>query len=228
MNQAHTKCPECEAKYSYISIENTSNMEMWSDGFCMPPIRKDFLTFAKCPACSAFFWLKKNVIEELADSTTVKNLENSFLLDNISKKEIDLVKDAIKDLANSAKKEIHLRLLLWHVINHIIRKYDSQGLLNKIKHKLFESADYKNSLKLYDYNVSLKLSNLIRLTNLLKLDKKENTNYLLFAEIYREIGDFGKAMVFCHKAETSSKIDSERITLLKKNISSKNKIAYKL
>ena len=131
-------------------------------------------------------------------------------------------------MANTAKKEIHLRLLLWHVINHIIRKYDSQGLLNKIKHKLFESADYKNSLKLYDYNVSLKLSNLIRLTNLLKLDKKENTNYLLFAEIYREIGDFGKAMVFCHKAETSSKIDSERITLLKKNISSKNKIAYKL
>jgi len=231
MNLAYTKCPKCEVKYSYIdmAIENTSGMEIWSDGFCMAPMRKDILKFAKCPECNTFFWLKKNSIRKSTDSAAIKKLENSLLLDNIGRKEIDFIKNAINSgLANTTKKEIHLRLKQWHVINHLMRKYDSQGLLGKIKHQLFESTDYKNSLKLYNYKISLKLSSLIRLTNLLKLDEKEKTNYLLFAEIYREIGDFGKAMVFCHKAETSSQVDSERIIQLKKNISSKNKIAYKL
>jgi hypothetical protein len=99
---------------------------------------------------------------------------------------------------------------------------------SKLKHQVFESTEYKNSLKLYSYEGSLKTSNLIRLMNLLKRDKKENTNNLFFAEIYREIGDFGKAMVFGHKAKTASKVDAYRITLLEKNIASRNKTAYRL
>ncbi len=231
INQAYSKCPKCETNYSYLdfTIENKSGVEIWSDGFYMAPMKRDVLSFAKCPSCNTFFWLKKKAIQEPPDSAIVKKIGNFWFLNNIGRNEIDHIKDALKSgLANSANKEIYLRTKLWHVINHVMRKYDSQGFFSKIKHQVFESAEYKNSLKLYNYEVSLKLSNLIRLMNLLKRDKKENTNNLLFAELYREIGDFGKAMVFAHKAKTASKIDLDRMTLLEKNIASKNKMAYRL
>lgn len=230
-NQVFAKCPTCSERYSYLEIakKEASGLEKWSDGFQMAPQRKDVLPFAKCMECDSFFWLKKNSIQEPLNSKTIKELKNYLLPDNIGRNEIDFVKGAIRsDLANSAKKEIYLRSKLWHVINHVLRKYDSQDFFSKIKHQLFEGSGYKNALKLYNYEVSLKLSNLIRLMNLLKIDQKESTNYLLFAEIYREIGDFGKAMVFGHKAKKMSNIDTDRIAMLEKNIATKNKLAYKL
>jgi hypothetical protein len=227
---AYTRCPKCKAKFNYVEAEEekVGSKELWSDGFYITPTREDVLKFAKCPACNTYFWLNKNSIAEPPDSAATIKIKNSLLLDNIGRMEIDFVSAAINsDLPNSTKKEIYLRLKLWHTINHVLRKYDAQGLFNKLKHQLFESSDYKNSLKLYDYKIPLKLSNLIRLTNLLKKDEKGSSSYLLFAEIYREIGDFGKAMVYCHKAEKSPQVDADRISLLKKNIISKNKIAYK-
>jgi hypothetical protein len=231
ISPAYTKCPKCEAKYSYTEIisENTTEAEIWSDGFCTVPMRKDIVKFAKCQACNTFFWLQENSIKEQIDLPGIKSLENSWSLDNIGKKEIDFIKDAFRSgLANTSEKEIFLRIKLWHTINHIIRKHSSQGFFKKIKQKFFETPDFKDSLKHYNAIFSLKLNNLIRLVNLMKLDKNENTNYLLFAEIYRELGDFSKAMIFCYKAETSSQVDSNRIMLLKQNIANKSKTVYKL
>jgi uncharacterized C2H2 Zn-finger protein len=130
INQAYTKCPKCDAEYKFLdfSIENNSGIESWSDGFSLAPMRRDIFAFSKCPACNTFFWLKKNAISESTDSVTLKKIENSWSLDNIGRKEIDFVKDAIKSsIANTPKKEIYLRTKLWHVINHVIRKYDAQG-----------------------------------------------------------------------------------------------------
>ena len=231
INPSYTKCPQCEAMYSYSDMpsENTSGVEFWSDGFCMAPMRMDVIQFAKCPACNTVFLIQENSIQEPTDLTNMKKLENSWTIDNISSNEIDFIKTAFRSgLANTTEKEILLRIKLWHTINHIMRKYHSQGLFKKIKQKLFETAEYKDSLKQYNTYSSLKLNNLIRLVNLLKLDKNEDTNYLLFAEIYRELGDFGKALFFCHKAETSPQADLKRIMLLKQYISNKSKTTYKL
>jgi tetratricopeptide (TPR) repeat protein len=231
LNTSYTKCPKCDAKYSYadMTLENTSGAEIWSDGFCMAPMRKDIIKFAKCPACNTFFWLQENSLQGLVDLFEIKNLDNSLSLDNISKKELDFFKEAFRSgFAKTPEKEILLRIKLWHVINHIIRKYDAQGFFQKIKHKIFETPEYKESQKQYHSYFSLKQNNLIRLANLLKLDKKENTNYLLFAEIYRELGDFKKSMIFCYKAETSTHIDSNRINQLKQYITNRSKMAYKL
>jgi tetratricopeptide (TPR) repeat protein len=230
-NPVYTKCPKCEAKHSYTDMisEKTDGAEFWSDGFCMAPIRKDIIKFARCPACNTFFWLKENSIQEPADLLEIKNLENSWSLDNMSRKEIDFLRDVFRSgLADTPEKEIILRIKLWHVINHIIRKYDAQGFFTMIKQKFFESQEFKDSQKLYNSIFPKKLNNLIRLSNLMKLDKNENANYLLFAEIYRELGDFKKAMIFCYKAETSNLVDSNRIMLLKQHITNKSKMAYKL
>jgi hypothetical protein len=230
-NTPYTKCPKCEAIYSYTATkaENTSGTEFWSDGFCADPLKTDIIPFAKCPACNAFFWLNENSIPEPINSIEIKHLENSWSTDSISSVEIHFIQDAIRaGLANNSKKEIFLRIKLWHVINHINRKYDSQSFFKKMRQKIFETADFKDSMELLNSSSSQKLNNLIRLANLLKLDKKENTNHILFAEIYRELGDFSKAMIFCHKAETSPNVDSLRIMLLKQHITSKSKIAYKL
>jgi hypothetical protein len=228
---AYTKCPKCETMYSYTDLtsDSTSGVELWSDGFCMAPMKKDIINFAKCPTCNTFFWLKENSIQGLVNLLEIKNLENSWTLDNIGKMEFDFLKDAFRSgLTNSPDKEIMLRIKLWHVINHIIRKYDTHGFFNKIKQKFFESPEFKDSQKQYHAMFPQKLNNLIRLVNLMKLDQNENTNYLLFAEIYRELGDFNKAMIFCYKAETSPSFDKARIALLKQHITNKSKVAYKL
>ncbi len=231
VNPSYTKCPKCEAIYSFTDTasENTEYTELWSDGYFMTPTRKDIIEFAKCLACKTFFWIQENSIPELGDILRLKKMDNTWLLDNISIKEINLIKEAFRSgLASDPEKEIFLRINLWHNINHIIRKYDSQGLFKTLKQKFFETAQYKDSLKQYNALSSLKLNNLIRLANLLKLDENENTNYLLFAEIYRELGDFSKAMIFCYKAETMSLIEPNRISKLKQHITSKSKATYKL
>jgi len=228
---AYSKCPKCEVVYNYTDMisEDTSGTEFWSDGFCMAPMRTDIIKFAKCPGCSTLFWLHENSIQKPAGLPEIKNLENSWSLDNISNKEIGLIKEAFRaGLANTSENEITLRLKLWHTINHKIRKYYDQGFFQTIKLKFFDTTGYKESLKQYNANITLKLNNLVRLANLLKLDKIENTNYLLFAEIYRELGDFSKAMIFCYKAETSLVFDPERITLLKQYITNKSKTTYRL
>jgi len=228
---AYTKCPKCETLYEYSEMiqENTSPAEYWSDGFCMAPDRKDIIDFAKCPNCGTFFWLKENQIQEPGDLSEIKNLENWWSLDNIGSVEIDFLKEAFRaSWAKSNEKEVALRIKLWHAINHINRKYESQSIFKKIKQKIFESADFKDSHKQYNALLSLKVNNLIRLANLLKLDEIENPNNLLFTEIYRELGDFSKAMIYCHRAETTSHEDANRIMLLKQLITSKSKLTYKL
>jgi|GEM_PF-5611419 hypothetical protein len=230
-NTAFTKCPKCEANYSFNATkpENASDAEFWSDGYSMNQMKKDYIPFAKCPACSTYFWLNENSIPGPINRQNIKNLENSWSVDNISYSEIHFIQDAMQaGLANTSKKEIFLRIKLWHVINHINRKYDSQGFFKKMRQKIFETNDFKDSKELLHSSSSQKLNNLIRIANLLKLDKKENTNYVLFAEIYRELGDFSKALIFCHKAETAPAVDTQRIALLKQHITSKSKIVYKL
>ena len=230
-NSTYTKCPKCGAIHSYTEIvsEKTTGVELWSDGFMMTPLRLDIIKFGKCPACNTFFWLQENSIQAPANLTEITNLENSWSIDTISSKEFDFIKEAFRSgLADTPEKEIVIRINLWHTINHIIRKYDSQGVFQKIKQKFFETAEYKEALKHYNANSSIKINNLIRIVNLLKTDKTDFANYLLFAEIYRELGDFSKCMVFCYKAETSSRADSHRIELLKQHITSKNKMAYKI
>jgi len=231
LNSAYTKCPKCEANFSYTDIkpEKISKSEIWSDGFYMAPMRKDLIKFAKCPSCNTFFWLQENSIEEPTDSNGIKKLDNSWFIDEISSKEINFIKEAFRaGLASTTEKEMILRIKLWQTINHITRKYYSQGLLKTIKQKIFTTTDYKNSIKQYKSSVPLKLKNIIRLLNILKLDKNKESNYVLFAETYREIGDFGKAMVFCHKARKLPKSDSKRIRLLKRHIETKSKTAYSL
>jgi len=227
----YTKCPKCEAQYCYSDLkpENIAGTGFWSDGFYMAPMRNDIINFAKCPACNTYFWLEENSIPKPQDSSQINNIENSWLLDQIGSKEINFIKDAFRaGLAINPEKEIVLRIKLWQVINHIIRKYDSQGLFKKIRLKIFESNEYKDSHKQYNSLSSIKINNLIRLANLLKLDLSENPDNLLFAEIYRELGDFSKAMIFCHRAETTLQVDSNRILLLKEQIKIKSKTAYKI
>ncbi len=231
LNIAYTQCPKCEIKFSYSDIksEKSHKTETWSDGFNMTPFRKDIIEFAKCPSCDTFFWLKESSIEKPKDLNGIKKIDNSWFIDDIGKKEIIFIRDAFRaGLAITTEKEMILRIKLWQTINHIIRKYYSQTLLKKVKQKIFETNDFKNSQEQYKLNVSLKLKNIIRLLNILKSDKNKKTNYLLYAEIYREIGDFGKAMVFCYKAEKLPEFDSNRIRLLKRNIERKSKMAYKL
>lgn len=227
----YTKCPKCEAKYSYTAMinENTAGVELWSDGFCMAPSRRDVTAFGKCSACNTFFWVAENAIEPQQDLTQIKLLENSWSIDSLGNQEIEVIKDAFRaGLASTTENEILLRIMMWHATNHFIRRYHSQGLFKKIKQKFFDTAEYKNSIKLYEDNISLKMKNLIRLANLLKLDKSENANFLILSEIYRELGDFGKALLFCHKAETSPRADPGRIAILKQHITAKNKSIYRL
>lgn len=228
---AYTKCPKCEAKYSYTDVKSgkTSKTEIWSDGFYMAPMRKDIIKFAKCPSCNAFFWLKENSIDEPENLNDIKKIDNFWFIDEISKKEINFIKNAFRGgLASTIEKEIILRIKLWQTINHITRKYYSQGLFKTIKQKIFGTINYKKSLKQYKSSIPLKRKNIIRLRNLLKSDKIENNDYILFAEIHREIGDFGKSIFFGHKAGKLPGADANRIKLLNRYVERKSKAVYKL
>lgn len=230
-NLIYTKCPNCEATYSYTALvnESTAGAELWSDGFCMAPARRVVTAFTKCSACNNFFWVEENKVDSLQDVSQVKVLGNYWPIDNLGEQEIEIIKNAFRGgLADTTEKEIALRISLWQAINHFIRRYHSKGLFKKIKQKFFDTAEYKSSMKLYEDNISLKMKNLIRLANLLKLDKTENANFLVLSEIYRELGDFGKSLLFCHKAETSPGADAVRIAVLKQHITAKNKSIYRL
>lgn len=225
---AYTKCPKCNTLYAYSDVipESTSGDELWSDGFSFSSQKKDIVDFAKCPTCSTYFWLQENSIPRPKEISEIKSVDNYFIVDSVGDADLEHIRLASK-LAKTTEKEIYLRTKLWHLINHVVRKHDTAGFFEKIKFKFFDSSEHKESQKFYNSLSSLKMSNLIRLSNLIKADKKESSNYIMLAEIYRELGDFSKAMFFCHRAETSQNV-SERIASLKHHIANKNKTAYKL
>lgn len=208
---------------------NTIGADSWSDGFMIAPMLMDVIKFSKCSQCNTYFWLSDNFIQQPAETTGVKELDSFIHTGSSASSEVKLLKEAFRsDMVNSIEKEIYLRIKLWQAINHFVRKYESEGILKQIKHKIFKSSDLEESKKKYSDLFLLKRHNLIRLSNLLKADKNEETNYLLFAEIYRETGDFSKAMIFCYKAETAAQADSNRIKVLKHHIQNKNKMVYKV
>ncbi len=230
-NPAYTKCPKCKAIHQYTVRlpENTPGMEFWSDGFGLSPTRNDVLDFGKCPDCGTFFWIPENITPDSPGLSGIKNMENTWPIDHISNQEFDFIRDFIRSgTAATPEKELLIRIKLWHIINHLIRKYDSQGVFKKITQKIFETAEYKESQNQYHARSTLKQNNLIRLANLIKSDKNEFSNHLLLAETYRELGDFSKSMIFCYKAENAPGVDLNRVKLLKQQIMNKNKMVYKL
>lgn len=222
-----TKCPNCGNVYTFSPalIENAPGTETWSDGFISTSLHNDVLEFAKCMGCQNLFFIQDNLVENNDDTSAIKKIDNEWLINEVGNKEIIFIKEALRLIPG---KEIQLRIKLWHLINHFYRQYDSQGFMKKWKTKLLDGGASKDSLKQYKALSSMKISNLIRLVNLLKADKTTSHSSVLFAEIYRELGDFSKAITFCHKAETTMQMDQNRIKILKQQISNKVKTVYKL
>jgi hypothetical protein len=231
LSTAYTKCPECKTNYYYTDMVsgNTIGAEFWSDGFYFGPMLHDAARVSKCPSCQAFFWIPDQIINEPTENLELTELENPFRFINQPGKEIKFVKEVLKSgIINTVEKEIYIRVKFWQAINHLMRKYVNQDLFTKITQKFFKSDEYESAKKQYSSIGITKVNNLIRLGNLIKSLKSDDMDYVQFAEIYRESGDFNKAMIFCYKAESNAQADANRINLMKQHIQNKNKMVYKL
>jgi len=194
-------CPHCSTlmnDYELMSY-TVHNSISWSDGKCDSGA-PDNHQIKICAVCHLPFWKADAALPDDPDWDTeglygplnIHDLPWRFD-DNRQEMQIKFYNDLIEDsFADEDDKEIYLRTRLWWSINDIIRSLPNWtnarnwGQLSEIKNHRHKS------LKLFGKYKTLLDKNLNRLMFL--CIKKGDVDLIHLAEMYREKGDFGKAI----------------------------------
>lgn len=201
------QCPSCEQKmYNYELMSYTvysstvySDSKTITDSFV-----DDNRAFRFCPSCKQALWVEDAILEvenpyELVDS--VPNALDMFELpfnmsENFMQNKIDLYEILLKQgFAYSNEKKYYLRIRLWWSMNDLIRnKVSFLRLFKELFHRkrfchlYMANRDQKKVFRSHD---GLFADNLLQLIKLTDTETKED--YLMLSEMYRELGQFGKA-----------------------------------
>ena len=184
-------CGECQLRKTLLS-GNTLGARFFTDGKRIAPMLPEFPTFVKCHDCGVFFKIDDKVISNRVSRIEVyKKLEhsetgkNSFKMPFVQFLTVEEYLQALsKGLCNGNKKDIlPLRLSLWRKYNDKVR----EKRVTSSSKKLF-NADEKNS---YEDNCRKILS--------MKAKSEEDIDFLICAELYRNIGEFDKCKTILDK-----------------------------
>ncbi|MCF6342930.1 MAG: hypothetical protein L3J31_09020 [Bacteroidales bacterium] len=207
-------CPHCGIKMSdYEMMSYTVHRTtVYSDGLTVTePWRSNDNAIALCPACQKVFWRDDCVLEE--DEKPEEDLpftgdvhDLPFALSDTSKEElIQFYMDLLKDgFANTTDKKVYLRLRIWWGINDFIRyRKPIWNLLpqftNLKRAKLLLASRRKSHLIFTEFKPLFR-ENLEKLIAIFNPEHKGEQ--IMLAEMYRELGEMGKAREALKSVET--------------------------
>lgn len=195
-------CPHCSNKmYSYVLTSYYVHSSiLFSDGHAdCSPLNLPDSRILICTECKLEFWREDALLEDEnpgfsnPDLPEAKDIDDSLLAfdSNPMSNRISYISALLeKGFADTVDKEIYLRIELWHLLNNKIR-YKPNGIIdNLLKGNLKEvfsgQAEMPEAIK------NLFNSNLEKLINV--YIPENDGERLLLAEMYRELGDFNKAL----------------------------------
>ena len=164
-------CSACEKNIAYRTINSGNNFgaRYWTDGKRDAPMLPEEPWLIKCPHCDTFLWID--------DLTQVGEIEHWYSEGNDTDKFADVI-SAVKpscldyayfnmDTVSDPQKERYVRLQTWWAFNDCRRK----------------SEEIPFS--------SMEIENLCAFITL--LDENDETDRIMKAEAYRELGEFAVA-----------------------------------
>ncbi len=203
-------CPHCEGKMYTFELTSyfVHSSVAYSDGKveCNPPFLHDKKILI-CSYCNQEFWSDDVQTEdedigrdELPGAKDFHDLPFAFDA-NYSFHLATYFSGLLeKGFANTVEREVYLRIELWHLLNDKNRrdsgnifekllKGNLEDILHKDKSSQVGAIPAEDSTKLFKGN----------LEKLISIYNPENDNErLMLAEMYREIGDFSKALLVLH------------------------------
>jgi len=183
------KCPSCgkrQQRQSLIS-GNTINARHFSDGKFIARMYPQYPYFVKCPACKVFFKItdKEVVDEESLGFASDYNLVN-FLNEN------EYCSAITNGLYNGVDDDIlSLRIELWRLFNDRIRNSSHKRFPyknNETKGRSLNEILNPEEKYIYEDNCRKILS--------LMSENNEDEDYLLRAELWRNLGQFEYCLSF--------------------------------
>lgn len=195
-------CPHCRNKmFSYVLTSYYVHSSiLFSDGQadCNPPNLPDS-RFLICTECKLEFWRDDALLEDentdfsnsdLPEAKDIYDLDFTFNSDFPSKRTAYYSSLLKKGFANNVDKEIYLRIELWQLLNNKIR-YNPNGFIDNLLKGNLKMA-FSGQKEMPEAVKSLFNSNLEKLIRVYIPENDEER--LLLAEMYRELGDFNKAL----------------------------------
>lgn len=212
------KCPLCNQKMHHYELTSYTvfHSTIYSDSKTITNSFADNNSAIRiCASCNKAFWVDDAVIETDNPYALVDNVPKAMdILDlpfNMSEHVIENMIKFYENLlkqgfAYSNEKKYYLRIRLWWAINDLIR-YRMPGL--KMFKELVHFHVFWNYLKNhYKQRQVFKNFNMLFSENLLQLisltDIKSDEDYILMAEMHRELGRFKKARAIINEASNLS------------------------
>lgn len=173
-------CPHCGALSRVFSLisGNTCGASHWTDGKMIAPMLPEPPQITKCHHCEAIYWTAEaNTVGELSLESSIKDpipesWSNAPRIEELSESEYY---EAIeRGLGDTPEKEKHLRILAWWRSNDPFRK---PGGREDVSAEKRSSGWIENLNALFNF-----------------LDKSDQKELLMKAEITREMGNFEAAL----------------------------------
>ena len=174
---------------SCLLFDNISGSKLFSDGKQIAPLVPEVPFFIKCKKCNAFYWLKKeNKVATLDYDDKSNELESADLAQFLL---LDEYQEALNlKVYKDTDEENYIRLKLWWAFNDKIRNNAND---------VFSA----NEQKIYEGNCS-------RLIDI--LDRKDASNRIIIAELFRNIGRFYECI------KTLETINEEKYNWIKRQM----------
>ncbi len=236
-DQIIVKCPHCQTlmmDYELMSYTSDGSAEYFSDGKNDSiPSMNNTQGIGICAECNKPFWRGDSKLpEQQIDREPMENLPNVkevydlFMAFDEEGKErrINFYKELIENnFAKSEWQEYHLREKLWWAVNDTIRHLSGWTVARNLR-QLRDIIIHRRSCKrLYKKYQPLLAENLTRMIFL--YIKSTDVDLLYLANMYREKGDFDKAL------DILSKVDGKRgstYTKLRRKIRRGNRRVFQL
>lgn len=201
------ECPSCGAEKSLMTLVsgNSFGALLWSDGYQYAPMAPTLSPVQKCLDCESYFMLS-SASYRYSEHQSDYSLETGLLSYNeIKEALIELLKTNL-----NPDDEFQLRLEFLYRFNDAFRDSENISIpLELIMNKEREDVDYTL------FRINLK--------KLISLMEGESRSSLLLAELYREIGDFDKAISILQDFDSFGKEDNIMKSILLHNAEIANK-----
>ena len=189
-----------------------------------------------CPSCKHTFWVEDVIIETNNPYELVETLPKALdivdlpfnMSGNFIKNNIIFYEKLLKQgFAYNQDKKVYLRIRLWWAINDLIRNRTPffELFLRGMKIRIFWDA-FKNEISQKQHFRKLQIVFVDNLKQLaLLIDPVSDEDYLLLAEIYRELGQFKKAGRSIQKVKLTS---NKPAKIIRRKINLRRKLVVKL
>ena len=171
-------CPHCGQRYSHGTVlsGNTGGATFYSDGAFDAPMLDQEVAIIRCIQCKYFVWVNDMTVPNT--QRFIDRLCSWKIVPKTKPLTVPELAEALSEgFAKSKEEERFLRLSLWQRFNDRIR-----GFRLPTESKLLRSNGERNLWR----------ENLVALYDL--LDASIPSEQLMRAEIYRELGEFEKAL----------------------------------